>query len=262
MNLGYVALDSGDYGLARASFESALQSSPGDVDAKLGLAVAMRGEQDYDSAARIYDEVVAASPEIERAYINGAILHSRYPTSGSGDSAHPDFNRALKMCQEFIDNNQVSPSHRIHGIISEIGVEKEKWEAKERERKERERLEKERIERNKKLLEGLATQLADIRSTTQANASCLGEEVVMEMDMYVTQGEEIVGSGDADMAPDVKSLIDDFVKPTLDEYIATLCAAGGGGDVAPEGGGEAPEDGGAEPAPEEDGEPAPEEGGE
>ena len=53
LNMGWLALDSGNYGLARQSFEKILEAHPDSFDAQLGLAVALRGQDEYKEAEKI-----------------------------------------------------------------------------------------------------------------------------------------------------------------------------------------------------------------
>ena len=78
LNLGYLAVDSGDYALGKKSFGSALSTEPGNIAGKLGMAVSLRGEKDYDGAGKLYDEIIAADPQLEAAYFNAATLHRKY----------------------------------------------------------------------------------------------------------------------------------------------------------------------------------------
>jgi tetratricopeptide (TPR) repeat protein len=234
-NLGYVALNSGDYSLAKTSFESALQSNPGSVDAKIGLAVALRGNKEYKEAGDLYDTIIRAEPDNKLAYFNAAILHEKYTK---------DFNKALKILQSYVDTHagQISPSDPVFTRIEEIKAAKARFEEEERLRKQKEAEEIARKKRNEELLKSVANDISALRGEVDKNASCLGEDVVMELGMYLDQGNEVVAAGDAAMAPDIQSLINDFVRPQLTEYLGSLCGIAPAGD---EGGG----DGGTPEAP-------------
>ena len=81
LNLGWLALNSGDYTLALECFDRAVKIAPGNTDAKLGLAIALRGTKDengkdqFQKAAKLYEQVIAAEPTNQMAYYNAATLH-------------------------------------------------------------------------------------------------------------------------------------------------------------------------------------------
>ena len=62
MNLGWTAVNSGDYALAMTSFEAATAANPSSQDGKLGLAIAKRGVKEYKEAGQIYDEIIDNGP--------------------------------------------------------------------------------------------------------------------------------------------------------------------------------------------------------
>lgn len=254
LNLGYVALNSGDYALARECFESALGSQAGNLDAKMGLAVALRGVQEFDAAAKLYDEIIKLDPSNQSAYFNASNMHARYTK---------DYKRAKKYLEEFINNNnesgQIGPSHVVYEKIAQIDVLEEQ-------QRERERIEAEKAaarEAAKKAqqakFEELKTRYASLKADVEAISSC---EMAMEMGavdmgmMVVEQAGAIIEMEDATMAEDVLTFFDEVV-PMIEE-VKPMCGDAPAPAPAP-----APEEGGAEEAPAEGGaEEAPAEGGE
>lgn len=227
MNLGFIALNSGDYGLALKSFDAATAADGSNVDAKLGRAVALRGTGDFENADRLYKEIIKADPKNGKAYFNASTLHEKYTKN---------FKLAQKYLDDFIASHvgEIGPEHEVYSRKERIAksIEEERQRKEEMERLERER--KEREERNKKLLAELTTQVADIKSRAPQCSDPMVQEMAM---MTLEQVEPVIEAGDASMAGDLKTFLDD-ISGQLD-----ACTGGG-----------TPEEGG-EPAPEE---PAPE----
>jgi tetratricopeptide (TPR) repeat protein len=227
MNLGYIALDSGDYGLALNSFQNATAADPTSVDAMLGLAVAKRGSGDFDGADELYQDIILADPKNDLAYFNAATLHEKYTK---------DFKQAEKYLDAFIDAHvgEIGPNHVVYERKTRIqaSIEEERKRQEELARLERER--KEREERNKKLLDDMAAQV----STLQAKAAQCSDPMVQEQAMMIIeQANMVIETNDASMAGDLKTFLDDAALQV------EACVGGGGeGEAAPEGG----EAGGAE----------------
>lgn len=236
MNLGFIALDSGDYNLALKCFQAATESNPQSEDAKLGLAVALRGTKDFEGADKLYREIIKANPKNKKAYFNGSTLHEKYTK---------EFKKAEKYLDDFIaaHEGEVGPDHPVYErkerIQKSIAEEKARQEELARIAKE----EEERRKRNEQLLADLKTQL----EATKARIPQCNDDMVKEMSgMYVQQVEAAMQEeGAASMAGDLKSFLDE-ANLSLDS-----CTAGGGGEAE---GGEAE---GGEEAGAEGGEPAP-----
>ncbi|MEL6344998.1 MAG: tetratricopeptide repeat protein [Myxococcota bacterium] len=266
LNLGYVALNSGDYILAKECFEKALENTPGSVDARLGLAVALRGVKEYDRAAELYDQILKSDPNNEMAYFNASSLHSRYTK---------DYKQARKYLNDFIENNNadgsIGPSHVVYERIAEIDELEEEQRKIEEEKK---RIEQERIEREKRQKEEfdrLKSRFSAFQADLESLADCeyATEMGVQDMGMMVVeQAMAVIEMEDVSMAGDVMMFFDELepqiaeIKPICAEAAAAPAPEeGGAGDGAEGGdeGGEAPPEGGEE-APAEEGteEPAPE----
>lgn len=245
-NLGFIALNSGDYNLALSSLEKAVQADPSSVEAKLGYAVALRGTGEFGRADGVYNEVLKIDPTNRTAFYNAATLHYVYTK---------DFNKALKYLESFVDAaaGTIGPNDPVFERMDEVRAAKVAEEERKAEEARLAKEAKEREERNKALLVQLGTQIDTFETKVNSNADCLGPDVVEEVGMVIEQGRMVVESGDSSMAPDMKSMFDDYYVPTVEEGIAACASGGGGEEPAPEEGGE-PEEG-AEGA---EGEPAPE----
>jgi len=229
VNLGYIALNSGDYKLALASLQAAVDADPTSTDAKLGLAVAMRGTGDYNRAEGLYNEVIAADPKNKLAYLDASILHEFYTK---------DFKKAESFLQAYIDHNSVGPNDPIFERKARIEKSRQEEEARKAAEVERKRLEEERRKRNEAVLAEMTTVVTKYQQGFQANAGCLDPDMVEEGQMVLEQAGMVVEMKDADMASDIKMMLEGYT-PTWDEALAA-CA---GGAAAP------PADAPADPAP-------------
>ena len=256
LNLGWVALNSGDYVLAKDCFEKALRGAPGSIDGKLGLAIALRGTKDYTTAAKLYDEVLSADVKNELAYFNAATLHEKYTK---------DYKRALKILETYVNEvneGQIGPEHIVYERMDRVkqsqAIEEERKRAEEQKRKEAE----ERKKRQKEQFEELKSKVTELSGVLEQYGDCemMVEAGGTEMGMMVLeQAQMVVEAEEIDMAGDVMDFVDDIL-PQLQEIIPSC-----GTDAAPAGGGEeAPEEGGdgGEEAPEEGAEEASEDGAE
>ena len=247
MNLGFVALNSGDYALARGCFEKAVEADPASTDAKLGLAVALRGTKEYDQSAALYDEIIKANPSMDMAYFNAAKLHSKYTKN---------YGKAQKYLEDFVQSKagQIGPNHAVFMEIEAVKAAKAEEEERKRLEAQRKKEAEEREKRNKELLKTMSDTVGKYNNLLSSNASCMDEMVVAEGQMILEQAQMVVDAGDVSMAQDINTLLEGYI-PTWDEA-AAACAGGGGAAPAPAE--EAPaEDAPAEEAPAD----APAEGG-
>jgi len=212
MNLGFTALNSGDYNLAHTSFVAATDTNPGSLDAKLGLAVALRGTKDYKAAGDLYDEIIDADSSNRAAYFNAATLHQNYTK---------DFAKALKYLQAYVDAHagQVSPSDEVFALMQLVNEAKAEEDEKKRLEAEKKKAEEERKRRNKELLTEMATIISNTQTKLNANTHCLDAGSVEEVGMVLEQAQMVVDAEEADMAQDIKTLLDAYV-PALDDAIA------------------------------------------
>jgi tetratricopeptide (TPR) repeat protein len=231
MNLGWVALNSGDYTLAKTCFEAATTAMPSNLDAKLGLAIAQRGMKDYAAAEDLYNQIIAANPKYEAAYLNAAALHARYTK---------EFEKAQKILDSYIGvmGGVVPP------IVAEQKAEVDRLQAEEAERKrleaEQKKAEEERQRRNEELLTNMANTISGAKTKLSSNSSCIDPAFAEEVGMVLEQAQQVVDAKEADMAPDMQQMLDAYM-PALEEMVA-----GCGGGAAPAPAPESPE--GAPPA--------------
>jgi tetratricopeptide (TPR) repeat protein len=209
MNLGFIALDSGDYGLALKSFQAATAADPSSRDAKLGLAVALRGTGDFPAADKLYREIIKADPKFQDAYFNGSIMHERYTR---------DFKAAAKYLDDFIAamQGQLSPTHEVFERKKRIAASAEAERVRIAEAK---RLADEKAARdaeNKKILDGLTAKVAAVEAKL---GSCADPDIVEMSTLYLEQVKEGIGEGDANMARELQSFV---------EQVEEMLAACGG----------------------------------
>jgi tetratricopeptide (TPR) repeat protein len=227
MNLGFIALNSGDYILAHTSFTAALETQEGSLDAKLGLAVVNRGLNDYDTSDKLYAQIIEADPKRDIVYFNAAILHERYTRN---------FKQALKYLQGYVDSHagKISPNDQVFERIARVN----KAQAAEVERKrledERKRQEAERNRRNMELLKSMADLIASIEIKLSTQAQCFDPMFAEEVSMILEQAKMVVEMEDADLAADIKTMLDAYI-PTVDDSVANC---DGGGAAPPAEGGD------------------------
>ncbi len=272
MNLGYLAIDSGDFELGKKTFQAALTQEPGNLDAKLGLAVALRGMKDFDQAGKLYDEIISADARNQAAYFNAAILHEKYTKN---------FKKAVKYLDDFVRAyaGQLAPDHEVFArkenvqrSIAAADAKKAEGERRKQEAAERKRRAQETFEKLKSETERLTVMLqkygtcpdmVELGGTEQG-------EMILEQAQMVVQAEEVDMAGDVMMffeqlMPQLEAIVPNCPEPGAApapapaDGAAPAPAPADGAAPAP-----APADGAApaEPAPAEGGEPAPAEGAE
>ena len=245
MNLGWTALDSGDYVLAKRCFEAIITQYPGNVDALLGLAVSQRGVKELDEASKTYDKIIELDPNNELVYFNAATLHEKYTKN---------YKKAMSYLQSFVDRNvgKIGPDHEVYERMERVRKSQEAEEAKEAERKRLEQERKEREERQKEQLKVLAERTSKLEATMAKYGDCAAmvEMGMAEMGMTVVeQAKMVIETNEFSMAADMMMFFDQ-VEPEIDAIIPS-CAPEPAPAPAP-----APEEAPAEDAPAEDAPPA------
>jgi tetratricopeptide (TPR) repeat protein len=225
LNLGFIALNSGDYRLAMDTLTRAAAANPTNLDVQLGLAVANRGLADYERADAIYAEIIKADPDYSAAYFNAATLHEKYTRN---------YPKAIKYLESYIasQGGTVAANDPVNAALERVRASKAEEEARRAAEAERRRLEEERRARNAALLTTMATTVTTYRGKFQQHASCLPPEVTMEGEMMLEQAQMVVDAQEADMAADIQMLLEGYV-PTWDAAIAG-CEGGGAPAPAPE----------------------------
>jgi tetratricopeptide (TPR) repeat protein len=246
LNLGYVALNSGDFDLAFSSFEAALKGAPGNTDAKMGMAVALRGRKEYDKSAKLYEEILSADPGNERAYYNAATLYEKYTK---------DYKKASKVLQAYVDTNnkgQMGPDHEVYARMDRVKeserIEEERKRVEEQKRKEAE----DRKKRQQETFEQLKGKVAELKKIMDTYGSCPAMVESGAIDagtMVLEQAVAVVEAEEFDMAGDIMTFVDEAL-PQIQAVIPS-CASG-----APAPAPAAPAEGAAPAAPAEGAAPA------
>lgn len=244
LNLGYVALNSGDYVLAKQCFEAALSGTPGSLAGKLGLAVALRGEKEYDAAAKLYTEIIDADPSNQKAYFNAATLYEKYIK---------DYKKAEKTLQKYINENNadgsIGPDHIVYARIERIKESQAIEEARKREEERKKKEAAERKKRQEEKMKMLADKVAALQATVDKYQSCEAFQmgIADEAMMVIEQANMVIQAEEIDMAGDVLTFVEQ-IQPMVDEVVP-MCGGGGAPPpppAAPAEGGEAPTEAPAE----------------
>lgn len=224
-NLGFVALNSGDYKLALTSFQAATEANPSSVDARIGLAVSLRGVGQLEQAGAIYDDIIKGDPKNQIAYYNAATLHEKYTKN---------YNKAEKYLQAYVDSHagSIGPDHEVFQRVERIKKSKAEREAYEQEQARLRKEEEDRKKRNEQLLAGLEAEANALSARIQSMTHCIAEDNVMEGQSYADMAIEIYKMKDADMVGDIKPLLDGF-NASLDEVAEQCGPAGEGTPAAP-----------------------------
>jgi Flp pilus assembly protein TadD len=234
MNLGYIYLKSGNHQKAKVCFESVLQTSAKSLDAKIGLAVALRGDKDLKGAEKIYSDLLKSSRKTPIIYYNSATFYEKY---------RKDYKTAKKILQDYqvIDSMDEMVAQRLVRVEESQRLEEERIREEQQKKKEAE----EREKRQQKAFADLKVQTAAARTDYKALESCASaEEGLMEVDMYLEQVEDLISSGEADIAGDALPFVQE-AQATM-EVLKAECA----GEAAPQEDGAEPDTESTEPAPE------------
>ena len=84
--VGLAELQHGDYGAAKAFFSEYLSSSPNDLDARMDLGGAELGLREFPAAAKEFQAVIAAKPDLWPAHLNLVLAYAELQD-------WPDFDR-------------------------------------------------------------------------------------------------------------------------------------------------------------------------
>jgi tetratricopeptide (TPR) repeat protein len=244
LNLGYLALNSGDYDLARSCFEAVVKQFPGNVDAELGYAIALRGTKDLAGAEKIYDTLLAREPKNRIVVFNAATFQEKY---------NKDFKKAGKILAEYqvAMAGQVSPGDELFERIDRVKKSQDEEERRAAEEKKRQQEEAERKSRAEKLLKEMADTVASMEKDMAA-CPAIDPNVQELVTMTIEQAKPVIADNDASLANDMKTFVDD-AKTQLEAAKAAAC----GGAAAPADGTAAPAAGGTAPAPTDTPAPAP-----
>ena len=97
---------------ARDIFLEVLESSPSDIEAKLGVASSYAAQRDFEAARRVLGEALAMDPNHTPAWLASGSL---YLTTGDADAAVTDFVKALQLAAtEGEKSNRISA---LRGLV-------------------------------------------------------------------------------------------------------------------------------------------------
>jgi len=245
LNLGFLAVNSGDFVLAKTCFENALAAEPGNVDAKLGMAVALRGTKDLEGAEKLYNEILKAQPNNEIAIYDAAMLQGKYLKN---------YKEGLAILQGYVDRNQgkFGPDHEVYAWMDQIRSLQAAEEARKAEEERKKQEAEERKKRQMAQLDELKVKVKTLEDLLKKYEHC---QVMIDMGgiemgtMVYEQAKSVTDAEEYDMAADVMTFVDEII-PQIQSN-APLCdqeaAAGAAGTPPPAEGTTPPADGSAPP---------------
>ena len=239
LNIGYLALDSGDYALARGAFEAVVKQFPGNQDAQMGYAVALRGSGDKDDmkkAEGIYETLLQRDPTNRTLVFNATMLQQKYLKN---------FDKAKKILDDYQKAaGTLSPSDDFFKWQASVDEDREKERKRQDELK---RIEQERIDREKRQKEQLdALQKVVTDWDKDLKNECVAAtEAGMMASAVLDQAKSVLQEKDLQMVGDVMT----FVEQTRPDFEAAKAGCAGAPAPAPDGGAPAPAPDGATPAP-------------
>jgi tetratricopeptide (TPR) repeat protein len=236
LNLGFIALNSGNYQFALEKFDAALVTNASQMSAKLGRAVALRGTQDLDGASKLYAQILKSSSADRIAYFNAATLEAKY---------QKDYKKAQQLLEEY---KAANPSDtEVDQRLAELSTLQAEEAARKKAEEERRKAEEERKKRQQEKMNELKTAVSSLQASKDALASCaeaIDSGAIEMADMVLEQGVMVIEAEEIEMAGDVIPFVAD-TQATLDELKA-VC--GGGSAPAPT---EGADEGSTEEAPAE-----------
>ncbi len=211
LNLGFIALKSGNFQLAAECFNAVLQRYPGDVDAHLGLAVAYRGIADFDSAIAEYDTILGIDDCNRLALVNKAAVQ---------DVLLQKYQDSLKTLDVYV---QCHGTTEVADQIAMVTQHKMDLEDQQRQAAEIERLTKERMARAKvegEKLQVLIDRAYMLYDMYGERADAIDFSFNEALNFYVLQAEDSIALGDdPDYIVACAGYLDTFI---LEEYLRAL----------------------------------------
>lgn len=227
LNLGFIALNSGNYQFALEKFEAALISTPTHMEARLGKAISLRGVQDFDGARKLYSTLLQEPSAGKVVYLNAATLEAKY---------QKDYKKAQELLQEY---KAIDPADTdVDARLAELSTLQEEEARRKAEEEARRKAEEERKKRQQEKMKALETAVAALQVDKDALASCEAaiESGVMDMaDMVLEQGLMVIEAQEIEMAGDVIPFVEDTQSQLND--LKEVC-----GGATPTEGGETPEE--------------------
>jgi tetratricopeptide (TPR) repeat protein len=217
LNLGFIALNSGNYPYALERFDTALISNANNLNAKLGKAIALRGVQDFDAASKLYKQILASDSTSKEIYFNVAILQAKYLQN---------YKEAEKLLQTYQSNNPNDTE--VQGRIDNIKTLQQEEADKRAAQAAKEKEEAERAKRQAEQMGELKTKVATLQADAATLSSCpeAVESGAVEMAMMVIeQGQMVVDAEEIEMAADVMPFVDDSQSAL--NSLKDICSGGG-----------------------------------
>ena len=224
LNIGFIALNSGNYTYALERFDAVLSADASNTSAKLGKAIALRGTQDFDAAQKLYKEILKSNKD-RVVYFNAATLEAKY---------NKDYKEAERLLLEYQAKNPQDTE--VSKRIIELAVLQEQEAKRAAEEAARKKAEEERKKRNMEQMAKLKEQVAQLQSDYNAMSSCAAavEAGAIEMgSMVLEQGNSVIQEEDIEMAGDVIPFIADM-QNTLNELKSSCGMSAPEGSEPPE----------------------------
>jgi tetratricopeptide (TPR) repeat protein len=215
-----VALNSGDYPLARTCFEPIAQQHPANVDIQMGYAIALRGQKEYEESEKIYDTLLKRDPTNRTLTTNAVMLHMHYTKK---------FSKAATILDGFLSSSagKISPSDDIFKLKDEI-KSLEEAEKKRKAEIERKRIEaEERAKRDAERLAAMDVAIKAMEADIAKYGDCLAASPTGVMDlvpMVIEQAKPVITEKDLAMVADMTTFVDD-AKAQLADAVAVCAAA-------------------------------------
>lgn len=225
LNLGFIALNSGNYSYALERFDAVLVKNEKNFNAKIGRAIALRGIQDFGEAKKLYSQLLDSADKNSRiVYFNAATLEAKY---------NKDYKAAQKLLEAYQAKNPSDTDVAVR--LSDLTTLQEEEAKRAAEETARKKAEEERQKRQQEKMNELKTAVSNLKKDSEALGSCADavEAGAIEMAMMVLeQGNMVIEANEIEMAADVIPFILDTQESlnTLKE----ICNGGGGETPAPE----------------------------
>ncbi len=217
LNLGFIALNSGNYQFALDKFDAALVTNENHMSAKLGRAVALRGTQDFDGASKLYAQILSGSAADRIAYFNAATLEAKY---------QKDYKKAQQLLEEYKSANPADSD--VDQRLAELSTLQAEEAARKKAEEERRKAEEERKKRQQEKMNELKTAVESLQASKDALASCteaIDSGAIEMADMVLEQGVMVIEAEEIEMAGDVIPFVAD-TQASLDE-LKDVCSGGG-----------------------------------
>ena len=185
-NLGLIALGAGDFERAAHHLGVAAPLMAGDLELQRALAVALRGAGDPRGALAQYEALVARCPACEDACIDVADIQARSLRSPK---------RAAEILRAHLAKHpEISADDPLHARLASL-------EAASRPEP--------RKPDPKELLQEAQRVSSALRARLASKGSCIDPEAASTIEGILDQSDELIGSGDAELAGDVLLVLAD-----------------------------------------------------